>query len=92
MKTKYQLRKERDHQLKNNLENKTLIGLCLKIDEYDLFNEDEKNLILKINDNVMNAAGIAEGWGGYSFDPLDYIGISVEIFQITKKYFTNGHN
>jgi len=50
------------------------------------YSDEEKELILKINDLVMSADGTAEGWGGYDFDPLDYVETSAEIFDLIKNF------
>lgn len=51
------------------------------------FSEDEKEVIYEINDLVMGMDGTAEGWGGYHYEPLDYIESSIEIFNLTKRFF-----
>lgn len=63
-----------------------------EIAKYGDFSEEDKEIIIEINDWVMTVDGTAEGWGGYSYDPIDYLETSIEIFKLTKKYFTNGHN
>ena len=51
------------------------------------FSNDEKELIYQINDLVMGMDGTAEGWGGYHYEPLDYLENSFEIFNLTKRFF-----
>jgi len=51
------------------------------------YSDEEKELILKINDLVMSADGTAEGWGGYDFDPLDYVETSTDIFDLIKSFW-----
>lgn len=51
------------------------------------YSQAEKELIMQINELVMSVDGTAEGWGGYSFDPSDYIETSEEIFNLTKEFF-----
>ena len=53
-----------------------------------VYSDEEKELILKINEQVMSVDGTAEGWGGYHFDPIDYIDTSVEIFDLAKEFFS----
>lgn len=52
------------------------------------FTEDEKEFIFEINGHVMGVDGTAEGWGGYHFEPTDYVGTSVEIFRLAQNFFT----
>lgn len=58
------------------------------IDTFGQFMDAEKELIFEINVNVMGVDGTAEGWGGYHYEPTDYIETSVEIFRMTKNFFT----
>jgi hypothetical protein len=51
------------------------------------FTDDERELIFDINMNVMGVDGTAEGWGGYHYEPTDYVGTSIEIFKLTKNFF-----
>lgn len=48
---------------------------------------EEKDLILEINEQVMSVDGTAEGYGGYSYDPKDYLKTSIEIFELAKRFF-----
>lgn len=66
-------------------------SLYLEIDKHGNFTEQEKQLIETINESVMAVDGTAEGWS-YDLNPLDYVEVSVDIFNLTKKYFSHGHN
>ena len=55
--------------------------------ESGVFSEQETDFIMQINEMVMGVDGTAEGWGGYSYDPADYIDTSVEIFKMSRSFF-----
>ena len=57
-----------------------------KIAEFGSYSDEEKEIIFKVNDMVMGVDGTAEQWGGYHYDPLDYIETSVEIFDLIKSF------
>ncbi len=66
--------------------------LSNQIDKFGEFSPEDKQIIEEINNWVISVDGTAEGWGGYDYDPNKYLETSIEIFQLTKKYFTSGHN
>ena len=59
-----------------------------EIAKFGSYSCEEKELIFNINEMVMSVDGTAEQWGGYDFDPLDYIGTSIEIFNLTKSFYS----
>lgn len=56
------------------------------------FTDDEREFIYEINGHVMGVDGTAEGWGGYHFEPTEYIETSIEVFKMAKHFFTNTSN
>lgn len=50
------------------------------ISEHGEFTSEEKNLIFEINELVMSVDGTAEGWGGYDYEPTNYLETSIEIY------------
>ena len=58
-----------------------------EFDKCEQFSEDDKKILHKINDLVMSVDGIAESWS-YNTKPTDYVDVSVDIFELTKRYFT----
>jgi hypothetical protein len=67
------------------MKNKQLI--LDEILKFGTFTETEIELIYKINDLVMSVDGIAEGWGGYRYDPINYVETSIEIFNLIKNNY-----
>lgn len=61
--------------------------LLLAIDQYGDFTPAEKTLILEINDSVMSVDGTGEGWGGYGFEPMDYLDTTIHIFLKIKNFY-----
>jgi hypothetical protein len=86
-KSKYLKKKEIDYKEKRRRELREIAKSSIS----EQYSDDEIELIMEINDLVMSADGTAEGWGGYDFNPTDYLETSIEIFQLTKKFFTNGN-
>lgn len=70
---------------KSIAENEALkVALLSKISTYGEYSQEEKELIINVNEIVMSVDGTAEQWGGYDFNPLDYIDKSIEIFDLIK--------
>lgn len=74
---------------KSNAEKRRVLEF---IGTFGEFTDAEKELIFEINGWVMVVDGTAEGWGGYHYEPTDYIETSVEIFRMSKQFFTNTQN
>lgn len=53
---------------------------------YDIYSDEEKELIFKVNDMVMSVDGTAAEWGGHPHNPLNYVETSVEIFNLIKSF------
>lgn len=62
--------------------------IIAEISKYGEYSDEEKELIFQINERVMSVDGTAEQWGGYDFDPMEYIETSVEIFIMAKEHFS----
>lgn len=88
-KSKYQINKEKQLLKEIELETKKRNELIAEIQKHGNFTELDLELIIRINELVMSVDGTAEGWGGYNYNPVDYVYESIEIFNLTKKYFQN---
>jgi len=62
-----------------------------EFDKCGQFSEDDKKILHEINDLVMSGDGTAESWS-YNANPLDYLDASIEIFELTKRYFVKNKN
>jgi len=76
-------REAEDRQRKKEAKKTLIIDEIAKCGNYT---DEEKEIIFQINEMVMSVDGTAEQWGGYDFDPFDYISTSVEIFNLTKAF------
>jgi hypothetical protein len=57
-----------------------------KIAKHGNFSDKEMGHIISINNDVMRADGIAEGWA-YVLDSSEYLEISIDIFNNSKSFF-----
>lgn len=77
--------KEKAAAEKSNAEKRRVLEF---IGTFGEFTDAEKELIFEINGQVMGVDGTAEGWGGYSYEPTEYVETSIEIFKLSKLFFT----
>ena len=82
-KSKYLVKKENDYRKQKRQERREIAKTAV----LNHYSNEERDFIMEINDLVMSVDGTAEQWGGYDFNPSDYLETSIEIFELTKSFF-----
>lgn len=85
--SKYLVKKENDYIQQKRKERREIAKSSIP----SHYTDKEREFIMEINDIVMSVDGTAEQWGGYDFNPSDYLESSIEIFELTKSFFENEH-